>query len=167
MLLVKHSFNEIMCTCIHLSSAECRDYQSGSFKACFKSNETSSNVLIPVMEPDTCGYRCFSQRITPCNGSDIATCPPAYGLTFIGSLFNQSKSIYIYIYIYIYIMTLCWCVCVCVCVCVRACMRVCVRVCVRMCVQCVCVCECVQCVCVCVVCVRVHVYHVNIIGVLC
>ena len=165
MLLVKHSFNEIMCTCIHLSSAECRDYQSGSFKACFKSNETSSNVLIPVMEPDTCGYRCFSQRITPCNGSDIATCPPAYGLTFIGSLFNQSKSIYIYIYIYYDIVLVC--VCVCVCVCVRACMRVCVRVCVRMCVQCVCVCECVQCVCVCVVCVRVHVYHVNIIGVLC
>ena len=75
---------------------EFEDYQSGIYNVQFKSGSRNSKVLVPVIRTKKGGYRCYSQKIDPCeeSASTTSSCSPKYALTFIAKKQAQSEWIW-------------------------------------------------------------------------
>ena len=75
---------------------EFEDYQSGIYNVRFKSGSRNSKVLVPVIRTKKGGYRCYSQKIDPCeeSASTTSSCSPKYALTFIAKKEAQSEWIW-------------------------------------------------------------------------
>ena len=82
---------------------EFEDYQSGIYNVRFKSGSRNSKVLVPVIRTKKGGYRCYSQKIDPCeeSASTTSSCSPKYALTFIAKKEAQSEWIWATVHIHV------------------------------------------------------------------